>query len=52
MTSICLVPFMCFPISRLFWVLSLVYFNLLGTKDYVVVVVVLIAAFSLLFIAC
>jgi hypothetical protein len=30
---------MCFPVSRLFWVLSLAYPNLLGTKDYVVVVV-------------
>jgi hypothetical protein len=31
---------MCLPVSRLFWVLSLTYPNLLGTKGYVVVVVV------------
>jgi hypothetical protein len=31
---------MCLPISRLFWVSSLAYPNLLGTKGYVVVVVV------------
>jgi hypothetical protein len=31
---------MCLSISRLFWVLSLAYPNLLGTKGYVVVVVV------------
>jgi hypothetical protein len=31
--------FMCLPVSRLFWVSSLAYPNLLGTKDYVVVVV-------------
>jgi hypothetical protein len=31
---------MCFPVSRLFWVSSLAYHNLLGTKGYVVVVVV------------
>jgi hypothetical protein len=31
---------MCLPVSRLFWVSSLAYPNLLGTKDYVVVVVV------------
>jgi hypothetical protein len=30
---------MCLPVSRLFWVLSLAYPNLLGTKGYVVVVV-------------
>jgi hypothetical protein len=28
---------MCLPVSRLFWVSSLAYPNLLGTKDYVVV---------------
>jgi hypothetical protein len=33
------VPFMCLAVSRLFWVLSLAYPNLLGTKGYVVVVV-------------
>jgi hypothetical protein len=33
---------MCLPVSRLFWVSSLAYPNLLGTKDYVVVVVVLL----------
>jgi hypothetical protein len=32
-----LCPFMCLLVSRLFWVLSLAYPNLLGTKDYVVV---------------
>jgi hypothetical protein len=31
---------MCLPVSRLFWVSSLAYPNLLGTKGYVVVVVV------------
>jgi hypothetical protein len=30
---------MCLPVSRLFWVSSLAYPNLLGTKVYVVVVV-------------
>jgi hypothetical protein len=30
----------CLPVSRLFWVSSLAYPNLLGTKGYVVVVVV------------
>jgi hypothetical protein len=30
---------MCLPVSRLFWVSSLAYPNLLGTKGYVVVVV-------------
>jgi hypothetical protein len=30
---------MCLPVSRLFWVLSLAYPNLLGTKGYVVIVV-------------
>jgi hypothetical protein len=35
------VPFMCLPVSRLFWVSSLAYPNLLGTKGYVVVVVLL-----------
>jgi hypothetical protein len=39
-TSICLVPFMCLLVSRLLWVSSLAYLNLLGTKGYVVVVVV------------
>jgi hypothetical protein len=34
-----LCPFICLPVSRLFWVSSLAYPNLLGTKDYVVVVV-------------
>jgi hypothetical protein len=29
---------MCFSFSRLFWVSSLAYPNLLGTKGYVVVV--------------
>jgi hypothetical protein len=29
---------MSLPVSRLFWVSSLTYSNLLGTKDYVVVV--------------
>jgi hypothetical protein len=33
-----LCPFMCLPVSRLFWVSSLAYPNLLGTKGYVVVV--------------
>jgi hypothetical protein len=33
---------MCLPVSRLFWVSSLAYPNLLGTKDYVVVVVVVV----------
>jgi hypothetical protein len=33
---------MCLPVSRLFWVSSLVYPNLLGTKGYVVVVVVVV----------
>jgi hypothetical protein len=32
---------MCLPVSRLFWVSSLAYPNLLGTKGYVVVVVVI-----------
>jgi hypothetical protein len=31
---------MCLPVSRLFWVSSLAYPYLLGTKGYVVVVVV------------
>jgi hypothetical protein len=31
---------MCLPVSRLFWVSSLAYPNLLGTKGYVVVGVV------------
>jgi hypothetical protein len=31
---------MCLPVSRLFWVSSLAYPNLLGTKGYVVVVFV------------
>jgi hypothetical protein len=35
-----LCPFMCLPVSRLFWVSSLAYPNLLGTKGYIVVVVV------------
>jgi hypothetical protein len=35
---------MCLPVSRLFWVSSLAYPNLLGTKDYVVVVVVVLKA--------
>jgi hypothetical protein len=30
---------MCIPVSRLFWISSLAYPNLLGTKGYVVVVV-------------
>jgi hypothetical protein len=30
---------MCLPVSRLFWVSSIAYPNLLGTKGYVVVVV-------------
>jgi hypothetical protein len=30
---------MCLPVSRLFWVSSLAYPNLLGTKGYIVVVV-------------
>jgi hypothetical protein len=34
---------MCLPVSRLFWVSSLAYPNLLGTKGYVVVVVVVVA---------
>jgi hypothetical protein len=33
---------MCLSISRLFWVSSLAYPNLLGTKGYVVVVVVVV----------
>jgi len=32
---------MCLSVSRLFWVSSLAYPNLLGTKGYVVVVVVM-----------
>jgi hypothetical protein len=32
------------PVSRLFWVSSLAYPNLLGTKGYVVVVVVFVLA--------
>jgi hypothetical protein len=35
-------PFLCLPVSRLFWVSSLAYPNLLGTKGYVVVVVVVV----------
>jgi len=31
---------LCLPVSRLFWVSSLAYPNLLGTKGYVVVVVI------------
>jgi hypothetical protein len=41
-----LCPFMCLPVSRLFWVSSLAYPNLLGTKGYVVVVVVVIVVLS------
>jgi hypothetical protein len=37
---------MCLPVSRLFWVSSLAYPNLLGTKGYVVVVVVDICTMS------
>jgi hypothetical protein len=33
---------MCLPVSRLFWVSSLAYPNLLGTKGYVIVVVVVV----------
>jgi hypothetical protein len=33
---------MCLPVSRLFWVLSLAYPNLPGTKGYVIVVVVVV----------
>jgi hypothetical protein len=33
---------MCLPVSRLFWVSSLAYPNLLGTKGYVVVVIVVV----------
>jgi hypothetical protein len=33
---------MCLPVSRLFWVSSLAYPNLLRTKGYVVVVVVVV----------
>jgi hypothetical protein len=41
---------MCLPVFRLFWVSSLAYPNLLGTKGYVVVVVVVdLAAMPLLF---
>jgi hypothetical protein len=40
---------MCLPISRLFWVSSLAYPNLLGIKGYVVVVVVVSCASSLNF---
>jgi hypothetical protein len=51
--SFCLVPFMCLPVSRLFWVSSLAHPNLLGTKYYVIVVVVCYVvidlSFSLLF---
>jgi hypothetical protein len=36
-----LCSFMCLPVSHLFWVSSLAYPNLLGTKAYVVVVIVL-----------
>jgi hypothetical protein len=43
----CLVPFMCLPVSRLFWVSSLAYPNLLGTKGCVVVVVVVAARYML-----
>jgi hypothetical protein len=35
---------MCLPVSRLFWVSSLAYPNLLETKGYVVVVIVVEAA--------
>jgi hypothetical protein len=37
-----LCPFMCLPVSRLFWVSSLAYPSLLETKGYVVVVVVVV----------
>jgi hypothetical protein len=37
---------MCLPVSHLFWVSSLAYPNLLGTKGYVVVVVVIEMAVS------
>jgi hypothetical protein len=33
---------MCLSVSRLFWVSSLAYPNLLGTKGYVVVVIVVV----------
>jgi hypothetical protein len=36
---------MCLPVYRLFWVSSLAYPNLLGTKGYVVVVVVVTSLF-------
>jgi hypothetical protein len=39
-----LCPFTCLPVSRLFWVSSLAYPNLFGTKDYVVVVVVVVSS--------
>jgi hypothetical protein len=35
---------MCLPVYRLFWVSSLAYPNLLGTKGYVVVVVVVVTS--------
>jgi hypothetical protein len=38
---------MCLPVSRLFWVSSLAYPNLLGTKGYVVVVVVVVSFYLL-----
>jgi hypothetical protein len=34
--------FLCLSVSRLFWVSSLAYPNLLGIKGYVVVVVVVV----------
>jgi hypothetical protein len=40
---------MCLPVSRLFWVSSLAYPNLLGTKGYVVVVVVVVNWFTMNF---
>jgi hypothetical protein len=33
---------MCLPVSRIFWVSSLAYLNLLGIKDYVAVAVVVV----------
>jgi hypothetical protein len=42
---------MCFLVSRLFWVSSLAYPNLLRTKGYVVVVVVAAAAAASVLIA-
>jgi hypothetical protein len=47
LSVLCLLcPLTCLSISRLFWVSSLAYPNLLGTKDYVVVVGLVVAIAS------